>query len=513
MINISNLNITKINGTKLIEDLTFHINDGDRCAVIGEEGNGKSTLIKAIYNKSLIDDYAKCEGTLEVKDEIIGYLPQHMPDEWNELLPYEFLLKDKASDVLTSDDYNRLEIFASLFDEMHLDKNILDSDTPIKNLSGGEKVRLQLIKILGKPLTLLLLDEPTNDLDIETLEFLEDLILESKIPVLYISHDETLLSKTANRILHLEQPNMKTKQKYTYFNGSYDSYKESRQRKYENEIQIANKEKAEYLEKKRKLNDIMNAVHAAQNNISRADPSTGRLLKKKMHAVKSMERRFEKESYSKYDYNEEAIKVFFDKVSINGDKVLINYENENLRILGRDLINNFKLFIKGSDRIVITGKNGSGKSLLLEKIYHNLKNRKDIKLGYMPQNYMKYLEGFKNPVDFLLEIADKDDISYSRQLLGAMKFTREEMLSEISNLSDGQKAKLYILRLIKRKCDVLLLDEPTRNFSPLSAPVIRSILTNFTGCIISVSHDRLFINEVPDTVYSIEENKLLKKTQ
>lgn len=502
---IRNFSITKNNGTKLIDDLNFFIGDGDKIALIGEEGNGKSTLMKALYDRTLVDDYVKIEGeVIKENDDIIAYLPQHLDEKWYDCLPYEFLLKKEPSDSIDMEKYNKLKTFSKIMDEIHMDKSLIDSDTLMGKLSGGERVKIQLIKLMANPFTILFLDEPTNDLDQETLEFLEDYIVNLKAKVLFISHDETLLRKTANRILHIEQPNMKTKQKNTFFKGNYKTYIENRESNYEKEIRISKKEKAEFLEKKRKLNDIMNAVHYAQNAVSRGDPSTGRLLKKKMHNLKSMERRFNEESYSKYDYNEEAINVFFEPTSIDENKRVIDFHIDALKIEDKTLINDIDLLVYGKDKVVITGNNGTGKSLLLKKIYEENKDRRDIKIGYMPQDYMHFLKNYNSPVDFLLTVGDKDDVSYSRQLLGAMKFTREEMLHNTNNLSDGQKAKLYILKLIKSKCDVLLLDEPTRNFSPLSSPVIREIINNFDGCVIAISHDRLFINEVFEKVYSIK---------
>ncbi len=508
MIELRHLTVHRIDGTELLKDISLTVGPHDKLAVIGEEGNGKSTLLKIIADPSLVTDYLSIQGEVVRDHEILGYLPQHLPDKWLDTNPSDYLLRKEPKDSLEPEDFNRLALFHQLSEAMHLAPGFLEQDLPLVRLSGGEKVKLQLLKLMGNPCTTLLLDEPTNDLDIATLEFLEDFILNLTIPVLFVSHDETLLEHCADRILHLEQVNLKTKRRWSLYSGTYQSYVEQRLQGYEKTLRIARKEKAEYLEKKRRLNDIMNAVHHAQNTISRKDPAGGRLLKKKMHVVKAMEKRFDKESYTKTDHPEEAINIFFPKITLHPDKRILELQAESLEISGRRLIEPFDLVVTAKDKVVITGNNGTGKSLLLSKIYQKLKDRPDLDIGYMPQDYMKVLEGFATPLEFLAPGGIKQEIEHARELLGAMKFTREEMLRLPNELSDGQKAKLFILKFIQAGKNVLLLDEPTRNFSPLSAPVIRNILTEYSGCIISVSHDRLYNFNVSARILEIRSGHL-----
>lgn len=507
MIEVKHLTVTKTDGTELLRDVSFTLAPGDKVALIGEEGNGKSTLLKLIHDP-VVPDHLIVTGEIRRDHEITGYLPQHLPAAWYQTIPADYLLSRAPGQVLEPEDYNGLSLFASLAEAMHLPETFLTRELPLEKLSGGERVKLQLLKLLGSPATCLLLDEPTNDLDIRTLEFLQRFIQALTIPLLFVSHDETLLEATANRILHLEQVNLKTKRRFTLFNGPYRTYVDERLQGYEKSIQLAKKEKAEYLEKKRKLNDIMNAVHHAQNAISRQDPAGGRLLKKKMHAVKSMERRFDRESYSTVDHPEEAITVFFPSVTLPRTKRILEETGLSLTIGDRQLLKPFDLTILAGDRIVITGDNGTGKSLLLKLIHDGLKDRADLNIGYMPQDYMTGLEGYPSALDFLARSGDKQDRERARELMGAMKFTRQEMLDPPERLSDGQKAKLFILLFIKEGRDVLILDEPTRNFSPLSAPVIRSILRDYTGCIISSSHDRLYISTICDRRLHIDHQSI-----
>lgn len=174
------------------------------------------------------------------------------------------------------------------------------------------------------------------------------------------------------------------------------------------------------------------------------------------------------------------------------------------------LSKNLKLEVVGNTHICIIGKNGVGKSTLLKQIYEILKDREDIKVGYMPQTYDDILNKYEYVLDFLSPSGSKEKITKARMYLGNMKFTREEMTSKIKELSNGTKAKLFFTKLVLEENDVLILDEPTRNVSPLSNPVIRKSLREYKGVIISISHDRKFIDEVIDTTYILTELGLMK---
>ena len=511
MIEVRHLSVHKNDGTELLHDVSFTVSPFDKIAIIGEEGNGKSTLLKIILGETAALDYLTITGEVVRDNEILGYLPQHLPEKWLDSIPSDFLLQSEPTDELRAEDFNRLALFYGLAAAMYLTPDFLEQDLPLSKLSGGEKVKLQLLKLLGSPATALLLDEPTNDLDLATLEFLEEFIQNLTIPVLFVSHDEMLLEHCANKVLHLEQVNLKTKRRATLYSGTYRSYVDERLRGYEKTMQIARKEQADYLEKKRKLNDIMNAVHAAQNSISRKNPAGGRLLKKKMHVIKAMAKRFDKESYTTVDHPEESIDVFFPIITLPPHKKILEITSGSLEVAGRILLEPFDLYVTAKDKVVITGHNGCGKSLLLQGIYNQLKDRSDLSIGYMPQDYMKGLTGFASAVAFLAPTGIKQQEERARELLGAMKFTREEMVRDPAELSDGQKAKLFILKFIKDGTNVLILDEPTRNFSPLSAPVIRQILTEFTGCIISVSHDRIYNLTVCSRYLEIKNSHLIEQ--
>ena len=191
-------------------------------------------------------------------------------------------------------------------------------------------------------------------------------------------------------------------------------------------------------------------------------------------------------------------------------KTVIEYELSKLmtpegeRILAEGIY----LKIKGSEKICIIGANGAGKTTLLKKIAEELMNRNDIKAEYMLQNYEDLLELSVTPVDYLDKTGDKEERTRIRTYLGSLKYTPDEMEHPIRELSGGQKAKVLLLRMSLSGANVLILDEPTRNFSPLSGPVIRKMLREFPGAVISISHDRKYIEEVCDKIYQLNPNGL-----
>jgi ATPase subunit of ABC transporter with duplicated ATPase domains len=158
--------------------------------------------------------------------------------------------------------------------------------------------------------------------------------------------------------------------------------------------------------------------------------------------------------------------------------------------------------------VCIVGKNGAGKTTLLQKIADELRKRTDIKAAYMPQNYEDMLDLDVTPVDFLDKSGEKEERTRIRTYLGSLKYTTDEMEHPIRELSGGQKAKVLLLNLSLSGANVLILDEPTRNFSPLSGPVIRKMFREFPGAVISISHDRKYINEVCDKIYELNEKGL-----
>ncbi len=233
-----------------------------------------------------------------------------------------------------------------------------------------------------------------------------------------------------------------------------------------------------------------------------------------MHNIKSQERKIENIDITEKPGPEEAITFNFEDVYIPNNKKILNLNLNVLKVNDIELSKKIKLDVYGCEHICIIGKNGVGKTTLIRNIYNNLKDKNDIKVGYMPQNYNEVLSNYDNVLDYITNNSkNKNEITKARMFLGNMKFTSEEMIEKINSLSGESKAKLILMKLILDKYNVLVLDEPTRNVSPLSNPVIRKVLKDFKGTIISVSHDRKYIDEVANKLYILTNNglNLIKK--
>ncbi len=508
MMQIKHLTIThKQDLTTLVEDLSFVLNPGDRAAIIGEEGNGKSTVLKLLYDPGLVAPYAEWSGEIADKGLRKGYLAQELTEAQLARPVYDFCL---AQAGFSDADPRQLDRVSR---KMGLNAGLFYDWRPMSTLSGGERVKLRLALLLLNEPDILLLDEPSNDLDLSTLEWLEQFLLSCSVPVLYISHDETLLRRTANLIIHLERLHRRTTPRATVSRSGYGEYISRRQTAFDHQAQMARSEQAEYDAKMEKFRQIRNKVEHRQATISRGDPHGGRLLKKKMHAVQSMGRRFEreKEEMTQLPHQEEAILTAFDPAAsaLPAGKTVLRLDLPQLTAGERLLSKDVRLWVTGPEKIGITGPNGAGKSTLLRLIAEELLPRTDLRCAYMPQDYGDGILGDRTPIELLAPSGRKEDITKARTLLGAMKYKTEEMEHPAAGLSGGQRAKLLFLSMVLGGSNVLILDEPTRNFSPLSAPVIRQVLAQFPGCIISVSHDRQYLDQVCGKVLELTEDGLI----
>ena len=493
---------------ELVRDFTFALNPGDKAAIIGEEGNGKSTLLKLIYDENLVEGYVEWSGTIQKDGMILGYLSQELPEEDRDKTAYEFCCGEEAfldsSPKEVADAAAKLRFPADLF----------YSDRKMGTFSGGEKVKLRMALLTLRRPDCYLLDEPSNDLDIETLEWLESFIRECPQPVLYISHDEMLLENTANVIIHLEQLRRKTLPRYTVARMGYRRYVEERLSKLAHQEQVARKEREEERKRQEKLRKIEQKVQHQLDNIAYSDRDhVGKMLKKKMKSVKSMEHRFdrEREDMTEFPDSEEAILVGFGPdTAVPGGKTVVDFTLPRLEAGGELLARNTRLYVRGAEHVCIIGNNGAGKTTLLRQIANELLPRRDLRAAYMPQDYGETVDQGQTPVEFLAKSGEKEELTRVKTYLGSMKYTPEEQGHSIAELSGGQKAKLFFLKMILDGANVLVLDEPTRNFSPLSGPVIRGILRDFPGCIISVSHDRRYIGEACGTLYRMTPGGLVE---
>lgn len=507
MLQIKNLSITmEINNHTILKDFTFHLAPHHRAAIIGEEGNGKSTLLKLLHDPELVSSYASYSGQISRDGMKTGYLPQELSAQDGEKDVYTFLSEEPGFfDLLPMQLHETARLVG-------LDAEIFYSDRKMYTFSGGERIKLQIARILfGNP-DLYLLDEPTNDIDLATVRWLEGFLLKLDRPVIYISHDEALLEATANCIIHIEQLRKKQVPRCTVYSGSYSEYVEARASGFAHQAQMARSEKEAYDEKMDKWRQIYQRVNHEQNAITRANPPGGRLLKKKMKSVLATGRRFEreKENMTQMPEYEDAIDLAFDAVEVVPGRLLADFRLDRLTVSERTLSKDIRLVIRSGDHIGIVGPNGCGKTTLLRLISQFLFEKYGAKAAYMPQNYEESLD-FSVPVlDFLAPSGDKADKTRAMTFMGSLKYTENEMYASASRLSGGQKAKLYFLKIALTQPQILILDEPTRNLSPLSGPVLRETLAGYSGTIVSVSHDRKYLSEVCDTLYRLTDSGLVE---
>lgn len=514
MLQINELTLTHRKDLRvIIENFNLVLNNGDKAVIIGEEGNGKSTLMKWIYSPKLVEGYIEASGVRISGQERLGYLPQELPEEEKKKTVYEFF---SENDFFWNQSPKDLAVLAKNF---KVDTDFFYREQLLNSLSGGEKIKAQLMRLMMQEPTVLLLDEPSNDIDIATLELLEKLINEWKYIVLYISHDETLIENTANMVIHIEQIQRKTKSRYTVARMPYRRYVEERLNSFERQEQQALNDQREKKIRDEKYRRVLQSVEHALSTCTRQDPATAKNLKDKMHTVKSMGKRFEREDQNMTEMPEQEEAIFFklgDKNSgIPAGKTVIEYELRRLMAPDdgkpcgeKQLSQNIFLRIRGAEKICIVGANGAGKTTLIKRIAEELLERTDIHAEYMPQNYEELLKLEMTPVDYLDKSGDKEERTRIRTYLGSLKYTAEEMEHPIKELSGGQKAKVLLLKMSLSDANVLILDEPTRNFSPLSGPVIRKMIKEYPGAVISISHDRKYIDEVCDKVYELTKEGL-----
>ncbi len=500
MIKINHLTITQNKDLRdLVSDLNMTIQDGEKIAIIGEEGNGKSTLIKTLMGETLPDFTIR--GDIQSDYQSIAYIPQKLPEELKKKSLHDYFFLDFA-DL----DYS---ILYRLAEELHFDSNRFASVQEIGSLSGGEALKIQLIHELAKPFEILFLDEPSNDLDLETVDWLKNQIQRIRQTVIFISHDEEFLSQTADTIVHLRLVKHRREAETLVEHLDYDRYSEQRKANFTRQSQQAANDQRTYdktMEKHRRVKqNVETALRATK------DSTAGRLLAKKMRTVLSQEKRYERaaQSMTQKPLEEEQIQLFFSDIQpLPASKVLIHLEKENLSINDRVLVQELQLTVRGQEKIGIIGPNGVGKSTLLTKLQQLLSAKREISLGVMPQDYHKKLQLDLSPIAYLSQTGQKEELQKIQSHLASLNFSYPEMHHKIRSLSGGQQGKLLLLDLVLRKPNFLLLDEPTRNFSPTSQPQIRKLFATYPGGIITVSHDRRFLKEVCSTIYRLTEHGL-----
>lgn len=515
--------LTKRYGAELIlSNIKLEVKEKDRIAIVGRNGAGKSTLLKIIAGELSFD-----EGEIhKPKDITIGYLAQQMDFDssetiWDEMLKiFQDLLQQEKKirtlekkmgdpDVLKNqqeyDDllhqYDQLqEAFTQAGGYLYESeiKAVLHGldfpeevwDKKVHTLSGGQKTRLSLGKLLLSKPDLLLLDEPTNHLDIHTLTWLEAYLMNYPGAVVIVSHDRYFLDKTVQLVYEISR----TKSQKYY--GNYSDYL----------IQKAEKLDREQKQYEKQQSEIKKTEDFIQKNIARASTTKrAQSRRKQLEKLERIDQPISDNASAKFSFTIERK---------TGNDVL-KIENLSFRFKEQNdvLFQNLSLHLQRGDRVALVGPNGVGKSTLLKTIVGQLKPLTgeillgaNVKIGYYEQEQTQ-LHLDKTVLTELWDeypLMNEKDI---RTILGNFLFSGDDVLRPVSELSGGEKARLALAKLMMEKANFLLLDEPTNHLDLDSKEVLESALMDYPGTILFVSHDRYFINKIATQVFEMQTNQ------
>ena len=522
MIVLSCNNLNKSFGIdSILEDVSFTVNEGDKIGIIGINGTGKTTLFKIIsgvYGYDSGDIYT-------AKDCEIGYLEQNMNfhsentilDEvlevFRDLIDMETYLRnlelkiaeegEKSNsdylDKLMNEYSHKLELFADKngYGYKSEAKGVLkglgfsdnDMSKPISILSGGEKTRILLGKLLLKKPTLLMLDEPTNHLDSEAIEWLELFLKQYKGTVMLISHDRYFLDQVVNRTFEIHNKKLKT------YNGNYSKFLELS--RVEKELEL------------KKYEDQQKDLKKQEESIERLK-AYGR--EKHLKRARSKEKALDKiDVLDKPEAYRKRARIEFNPSIVSGNDVLqvrdvsMGYGN---RILFKDL----NLDIYREEKVALIGANGIGKSTLFKIIMNEIIPLSgsvtlgtNVNVSYFHQE-QKTLNLDNTIIDEIWDSNKHLTQTQIRSMLGAFLFEDEEVFKKISTLSGGERARVAILKLILSNANFLLLDEPTNHLDIDSKEILEEALSSYTGTIFTISHDRYFLNTVVDKILVLDDN-------
>ena len=509
--------VTKsFNGEDILTNVKLEVQDRDRVALVGRNGAGKSTLLKIIAGEMSYDS-----GDIVMPKNIrLGYLEQHAGLEskltiWEEmksifshLIDSEKELRSLESQMADPSIYEDAEAYARVtaaYDELQLAFNeaggyrfesdirsILhgmqffpeDYDKPVQALSGGQKTRLALAKMLLSKPDLLILDEPTNHLDIQTLSFLENYLKNYSGAILIVSHDRYFLDQVVNIVYEVSRHNV------SRYVGNYSSYLEQKAKNYE----LDKKKYERQQEEKAKLEDFVS------KNLARA--STTKMAQSRRKIIEKTD------WMDSPDGDEKSASFGFTIDRPSGNDVL-RLEEVAVGYPNKIVSSNISFPVYKQDRIALVGPNGVGKSTLLKTIMKQLDSvggkihyGTNVQFGYYDQEQAA-LTGNKTVLKELWDewpLMNERDV---RTVLGRFLFTGDDVQKTVANLSGGEKARVALAKLMLLKANTLVLDEPTNHLDLDSKEVLENALLDFPGTIIFVSHDRYFINRIATKVIEL----------
>lgn len=512
------------NGQALLKDINFTVEDREAVGLIGINGCGKSTLLNIITGSEGYDKTPEGLGSVNIAGKAsIGFLRQNsglnseltIGEEMKnafapllETLDKMKVLEKKMADGGDIDDisheYAELSSYFEARDGYRIDvkiKQVLNgmgfgstpTDRVISTLSGGEKTRLALAKLLLEEPNLLILDEPTNHLDFETLMWLEDYLKGYKGAIIIVSHDRYFLNKVCTRICEIEQGRL------TSYRGDYSSYLV--QKKMNSERQLK-----EYEAQQKEIAKLEDYV---AKNLVRA--STSKMAKSRQHMLDRIERidkplMYTKPPKIKLEYDIEPTKDIVRVV----DCPLVVGEGADKK----ELIKSLTMNVRRGEHVAIIGANGIGKTSILKLIQGiipheggNISWGGNVKISYFEQEHA-ILDPHKTVLEEIMDRYPRLSEQQARSVLGAVLLTGENVFKPISVLSGGERAKLCFAIMALNRGNVLVLDEPTNHLDLSTKEVLEDALAEFSGTIILVSHDRYLLNKVASRIIEVKHNEV-----
>ena len=502
--------LTKSVGDKTVfKEISFIIHDLDRIGIIGVNGTGKTTLLDVVSERIGFDGdvspFTKANGykiaylTQEPEfDDSKTVLDTVLSSDLREMAlirEYETLMADYSED-----NQARLEKVMAEMDSLDawsiesevktvLSKlGLSDLSQKVGDLSGGLRRRVQLAQVLLNDADLLLLDEPTNHLDIDTIAWLTNFLKSSKKTVLFITHDRYFLDNVATRIFELDQANL------IEYQGNYQDYVRLKAEQDERDAAALHKKKQLY---KQEL-AWMRTQPQARATKQQARINRFKELKGEVHQT----------------VNNDDLEINFETSRIG--KKVVNFEHVDFAYeSGKQILSDFNLIMQNRDRIGIVGDNGVGKSTLLNLINGDLVPTagvldigETVRIGYFSQQ-IKDMDESKRVINYLQEVADEVKTTVGTtsitELLEQFLFPRSTHGTQIAKLSGGEKKRLYLLKILIEKPNVLLLDEPTNDLDIATLTVLENFLNGFGGPVVTVSHDRYFLDKVANKILAFEE--------
>ena len=505
-------------GSKILDGLTFQVDTGERVGLLGPNGCGKTTLLRILtgvvdYDEGevmiapgkrlgLISQIPVYPQGYTVEDVIdTAFEPLHKMEE--EMAALAGRMADGETDPAILSRYDKLTAAfqAGGGYEMDTNKNKVCNglsisqamrEQPFDKLSGGEKTRVNLGRLILEDTDILLLDEPTNHLDLRATEWLEEYLEKFKGTVLTVSHDRYFLDKVVDRVIEIQNG------KAEFYSGNYSFYAVEKERRYEEKLKQYEKEQAK----------IQQLEKAAEQLRIWAYSGNDKVFKR----AQSMEKRIERMRVTDRPKKERKMEVRFGEREFRGDEVL-TIKNLKKSFGERTLFSDVNLEVAGGERIALLGDNGTGKSTLIKILMGEeepdsgkLRLGPTVKIGYLPQ-----IIHFDHPERSLVDtmIYDLDCTAQTaRNRLASFKFRGEDVFKSVSTLSGGEQSRLRLCMLMDSQINLLILDEPTNHLDIQSREWIEEAVEEYEGNLLFVSHDRYFIDRFATRIWMLEDGHI-----